>query len=108
MEFTLTDADGDWLAVEDVEDVAGSARVTATPGGAYVRAHEVAGVCAALYEAIGELVPDLPAIPDPDELGRLAKILHYAGNGTAGAPGTADLNIARVLLAHGVQCPEPS
>jgi hypothetical protein len=68
---------------------------------AFVPPHEVPKAARALYEAAGLDVPDLPDIPDPEEVEDIARVIHYALQGTTGC-GAVDRQYARVLIAHGI------
>jgi hypothetical protein len=111
--YLYTDESGDSVAIRpDASTDLGRALVDCDPSGSHppvaVPAHELARFTAALYEAAGQPAPDLPVIPDQAELHRLAEVIRYAITGTSGAGSPIELRYARVLLAHGVRCPEPS
>ena len=68
---------------------------------AFVPPHEVPRAARALYEAAGLPVPDLPDIPDPELVEKIAGIIHFVEQGTCRADAD-DRAVARVLIAHGI------
>lgn len=106
-----TDYTGDVLEIRAgaLPDHSDAAVIDLDPDGGgtpfFIAAHELRGIVAALCDAAGQPAPEMPLIPDPEELNRLAKLIHYAINGTVGSTSLAD-QYAGVLLAHGVRLPE--
>jgi hypothetical protein len=103
--YQFTDSSGDELEIRSWSDDDGTAAMIDTdPAGANpavrLPPHEVPGAARALYEAAGLPVPDLPDIPDPALVDRLAADLMESFNpGAMGLDGARPH--ARRLLAKG-------
>lgn len=105
----FTDYAGDdmWIAENDEPEHPGAMIDTNVQGAApsfCVEPHRLAEVVAALYEAAGQPVPDLPVIHDQAEVERLAQLLGVALVGARSID--ACRGYAYELLEHGVRLPE--
>lgn len=115
--YEFTDYAGDRLRVRPRLDLPEAAAVIETTfrdtedgQPVVVPAHRLAEVVAAMYEAAGQPVPDLPVIHDEAQVVSLASLIGSALSGAcrdAGhLPVSAYADAARALLSHGVRLPE--
>lgn len=102
MRYEFTDDSGDSISIRPLGDPSVHADVKTDRAGCEIPQHEVPRAARALYEAAGLPVPDLPDIPDPEQVAALARDLCEVATDLALTDDHADAASNRAYIAAGL------